>query len=101
MEAVHAALEDVRPFLLADGGDVRVAGVQGPDVHLEFQGACSTCPSSEATMTMGIERCLRAAFGPTLRNIVQVGVRATGGGPEVGPRESRDMRACGWKVHVL
>lgn len=75
-ETVDHALNEVRPFLIADGGNVEVVSVSGGVVSLEFQGACGTCPSSSATMSMGIERCLRATFGTQMTQIVQVGVMA-------------------------
>jgi Fe-S cluster biogenesis protein NfuA len=48
IESVTAALEDVRPYLLADGGDVIVqdVNVQTGVVMVELQGACSSCASS-------------------------------------------------------
>ena len=49
----------VRPYLIADGGDVSVAAVEGGTVLLRLEGACGTCPSSTATMKMGIERALK------------------------------------------
>ena len=57
----------MRPYLIADGGDVSVAAVEGGTVMLRLEGACGTCPSSTATMKMGIERALKvraAAFAP-------------------------------------
>lgn len=70
--SVDAALEEVRPYLLADGGDVAVVGVEAGVVAVALQGACSSCASSSATLKMGIERQLRAVFGEQLREVVQV-----------------------------
>lgn len=44
------------------------------------QGACGTCAASSATMKMGIERCLKAAFGEQLVEVLQVGRSWTEGG---------------------
>ena len=66
------ALNEVRPYLIADGGDVSVVSVVDGVVALALQGACGTCPSSSATMSMGIERALRSAFGDKLKQVVQV-----------------------------
>lgn len=59
--AVDATLDEVRPYLVADGGDVAVVSVDAAtkDVILKLQGACGSCPSSTTTMKMGIERVLR------------------------------------------
>ena len=73
VEAAEAALDEVRPYLIADGGNVEVVGVDGGVVALRLQGACGTCPSSAATLSMGIERALRARFGDALAGVVEVG----------------------------
>ncbi|CAA7013105.1 unnamed protein product [Microthlaspi erraticum] len=69
---VDLVLEDVRPFLIADGGDVDVVSVEDGVVSLKLQGACTSCPSSSTTMTMGIERVLKEKFGDALKDIRQV-----------------------------
>ncbi|GIL61081.1 hypothetical protein Vafri_15448 [Volvox africanus] len=63
VEAVQTALEEVRPYLMADGGDVEVVEVKDGVVYLRLQGACSSCPSQSATMKGGIERVIRQNFG--------------------------------------
>ena len=49
-------------------------------VKLELEGACGTCPSATATMSMGIERALRKHFGAELKEVVRVDRRCHGGG---------------------
>ncbi|CAA0393131.1 unnamed protein product [Arabidopsis thaliana] len=69
---VDLVLEDVRPFLISDGGNVDVVSVEDGVVSLKLQGACTSCPSSSTTMTMGIERVLKEKFGDALKDIRQV-----------------------------
>ncbi|PWA95447.1 NIF system FeS cluster assembly, NifU [Artemisia annua] len=71
-ENVDKVLDDVRPYLIADGGNVDVVGVLNGVVSLKLQGACGTCPSSTTTMKMGIERVLKEKFGDAVKDIVQV-----------------------------
>lgn len=53
-------LEQIRPNLQADGGDMSYIGVDDDGVvTLELQGACSGCPMSSLTLSMGIERILK------------------------------------------
>lgn len=61
----------MRPYLLADGGNVAVREIEGPNVYLELEGACGSCPSSSMTMKMGLERGLREKI-PEITNVVQV-----------------------------
>jgi Fe-S cluster biogenesis protein NfuA len=49
----------MRPYLMADGGNVELVEIDGPIVKLRLQGACGSCPSSTMTLKMGIERRLR------------------------------------------
>ena len=58
VQFVDRALDEVRPYLIADGGNVEVVEVEDGIVKLRLQGACGTCASSTATMKMGIERSL-------------------------------------------
>lgn len=71
-ENVDVVLNDVRPYLVADGGNVEVASVQDGVISLRLQGACGTCPSSTTTMKMGIERVLKEKFGDALKEVRQV-----------------------------
>ena len=59
LENVETVLDEMRPYLIADGGNVAVVDIDGGIVRLELQGACGTCPSSTMTMKMGLERGLR------------------------------------------
>ncbi|TDI75554.1 MAG: NifU family protein [Bacteroidetes bacterium] len=59
-EKVEEALESLRPYLMADGGSVRLVGIT-PDmvVEVELLGACETCPMSTMTLRAGIEQAVR------------------------------------------
>jgi len=58
LENVEAVLDELRPYLRSDGGDCKILEIDGPIVHLELQGSCSSCSSSSVTLKMGIERTL-------------------------------------------
>lgn len=73
VDSVNEALNEVRPFLLADGGDVEVIAVENGRILLQLQGACGSCPASSSTMKMGIERCLQARFGDQIKEVIEVG----------------------------
>lgn len=72
VENVDKVLENVRPYLIADGGNVEVVSVDNGVVSLSLQGACGSCPSSDTTMKMGIERVLKEKFGDAITDICQV-----------------------------
>lgn len=63
-EALHGQIEDaldtIRPYLMADGGSVRLLGVTADNVvELELLGACGSCPMSTMTLRAGIEQALK------------------------------------------
>lgn len=60
MEAkIRAKLEELRGALQADGGDMDVVSIIGPNVLLRLKGACGGCPHATMTVKMGIQRILR------------------------------------------
>ena len=71
LENVEKVLDELRPFLMADGGNVEVVELDGPIVKVRLQGACGSCPSSTMTLKMGIERKMRESI-PEVREVVQV-----------------------------
>lgn len=59
-ELLKKVLEEIRPNLQADGGDMEYLGVDDEGVvSLQLQGACAGCPMSSLTLSMGIERILK------------------------------------------
>jgi Fe-S cluster biogenesis protein NfuA len=70
-ENIEIVLDELRPYLLADGGNVELVEVEGPVVRLRLQGACGSCPSSAMTLRMGIERKLRETI-PDIGEVEQV-----------------------------
>lgn len=64
VENVDKVLDEIRPYLISDGGNCRVDSVdeQTRSVYLVLEGACGSCPSSTVTMQMGIERVLKENF---------------------------------------
>ncbi|MGH1345775.1 MAG: NifU family protein [Nannocystales bacterium] len=57
---VNEVLDECRPMVQADGGDIELLDVQGNVVHLQLTGNCVGCPSSQATLRQGIERRLKS-----------------------------------------
>jgi len=58
-EKVLKALETIRPYLKADGGDIELVNVTPEGiVEVKLTGACSNCPMSQMTLRAGVERAL-------------------------------------------
>ncbi|MEZ5125559.1 MAG: NifU family protein [Thermoleophilia bacterium] len=58
-EQVQKALDDIRPALQADGGDIEFVDFVDGIVSVRLQGACAGCPMSQMTLTNGVERHLK------------------------------------------
>ena len=70
-ERVEAALEEIRPALQADGGDVELVDVTEGVVKVRLKGACSGCPMSTMTLQQGIERILKERL-PEVKEVIAV-----------------------------
>lgn len=60
---------DIRPFVAMDGGDITFSKYEDHIVYVAMRGACSGCPSSQATLKNGVERLLRQAL-PEIQGVV-------------------------------
>ncbi len=62
LDQVEAALDTIRPYLLADGGNVSIEEIT-PDnvVKLKLLGSCGSCPMSIMTLKAGIEEAIKKA----------------------------------------
>ncbi|XP_042482913.1 nifU-like protein 3, chloroplastic [Macadamia integrifolia] len=76
-ENVEKVLEEVRPGLMVDGGNVALHEIDGLVVVLKLQGACGSCPSSTMTLKMGIETRLRDKI-PEIQEVEQIMDTETG-----------------------
>ncbi|MDR0644072.1 MAG: NifU family protein [Treponema sp.] len=72
VEEIKNALDDVRPSLQADGGDVEfVSFAEDGTVSLKLKGACGGCPMAQMTLKMGIENYLHDKV-PQVKTVVGV-----------------------------
>ena len=70
-EKVESVLQQVRPALQADGGDVELVDVNDGIVSVRLKGACSGCPMATMTLKDGIERILKEQL-PEIKEVVAV-----------------------------
>jgi len=73
-DKVNAAIQDIRPMLQADGGDIEVVSVsEDGKVEVKMQGACGTCPMALFTVKETVERSLKEAV-PEVTEVIPVGL---------------------------
>ena len=68
---IENALEEIRPFLKNDGGDISLVSVEKDIVKVKFEGACSTCTVNQMTMKSGVEMIIKKHV-PEIQKVVSV-----------------------------
>jgi Fe-S cluster biogenesis protein NfuA len=59
-EEVEAVINEIRPLLQGDGGDIELVGIEGNVVKVRLRGACAGCPGAQMTLKMAVERRIKA-----------------------------------------
>ena len=70
-EKVEKVIEEIRPFLQADGGNIELIDVQDGVVKVRLIGACGSCPMSQMTLKRGVEARLKAKV-PEVKEVISV-----------------------------
>ena len=71
LESIQKAIQDVRPSLQADGGDIELVSVSDDGkVTVRLKGACGSCPMAVMTLKQGVEAYLKKVV-PDVTEVVQ------------------------------
>lgn len=71
-KTIEAALEEIRPYLQADGGDISLIEVSDDlVVKVKFMGSCVDCPMNYQTMKNGVEKVIKTAV-PDVKDVVSL-----------------------------
>ncbi len=70
-ENVKLKLEEVRPMLQADGGDIEFVALKDKVVQVRLQGSCAGCAFSTMTLQFGVEKSLKKYF-PDLERVENI-----------------------------
>ncbi|WOK07299.1 NifU family protein [Imperialibacter roseus] len=74
MERIESALDSIRPYLEADGGNVKLLSIdEGHVAKLELLGNCGSCPMSAMTLKAGVEEAIKRAV-PEISKVEAVNV---------------------------
>ena len=70
---VEKALEEIRPFLNSDGGDITLISIQDDKhVTVRLEGACIRCSVNQMTLKAGVETTIKK-FAPQIETVVNIG----------------------------
>lgn len=68
---VKAALDEIRPRIQADGGNIELVAIEKDTVKVRLQGACAGCPMAALTLKQGVERHIKNRV-PEIRSVEAV-----------------------------
>ena len=68
---IEVALDEIRPFLKNDGGDISLVSFDKNTVKVKFEGACSTCTVNQMTLKSGVEMIIKK-HAPQIKHVISV-----------------------------
>lgn len=69
---VEKALEEIRPFLQSDGGDITLVDIEDDKhVRVQLQGACTACSVNQMTLKSGVEMTIKK-YAPQIETVVNI-----------------------------
>lgn len=70
---VEKALEEIRPFLQSDGGDIRLLSIEENDtlVKVQLEGACVGCTVNQMTLKSGVEMTIKK-YAPQIETVLNI-----------------------------
>ena len=68
---VEKALEEIRPFLISDGGNIKLLSIEKNTVKVQLEGACIGCSVNQMTLKNGVEATIKK-YAPHIEEVVNV-----------------------------
>ncbi|MDO6743161.1 NifU family protein [Tenacibaculum soleae] len=68
---VEKALEEIRPFLVSDGGNIKLLSIENNTVKVQLEGACSGCSVNQMTLKNGVEATIKK-YAPIIEEVINV-----------------------------
>ncbi len=70
-EKVEKALEEIRPFLVSDGGNIKLISIEGKKVTVQLEGACIGCSVNQMTLKNGVEATIKKHV-PEIEEVIDI-----------------------------
>jgi len=68
---VEKALDEIRPFLISDGGNIKLLSIEDAIVKVQLQGACTGCSVNQMTLKNGVEATIKK-YAPQIEQVINV-----------------------------
>jgi Fe-S cluster biogenesis protein NfuA len=69
---VEKALEEIRPFLISDGGNIKLLSIEKNTVKVQLEGACIGCSVNQMTLKNGVEATIKK-YAPHIEEVINIG----------------------------
>jgi Fe-S cluster biogenesis protein NfuA len=70
-KVVEKALEEIRPFLISDGGNISLISIEDNVVKVELEGACVGCSVNQMTLRNGVEASIKK-HAPQIKEVIDI-----------------------------
>ena len=71
IENVEKALDEIRPFLMSDGGNIKLLSIEDFIVKVQLEGACTGCSVNQMTLKNGVEATIKK-YVPHINEVINV-----------------------------
>ena len=71
LDNVEKALNEIRPFLQSDGGDIKLLSIEDTTVKVQLEGACIGCSVNQMTLKNGVEATIKK-YAPNIEQVISV-----------------------------
>ncbi len=71
LQNVEKALDEIRPFLITDGGNISLVSLDDNIVKVKFEGACIGCTVNQMTLKNGVEATIKK-YAPQITEVIEV-----------------------------
>lgn len=68
---VEKALEEIRPFLMSDGGNIKLLSVEDTIVKVQLEGTCIGCSVNQMTLKNGVEATIKK-YAPHIEQVINI-----------------------------
>lgn len=68
---VEKALDEIRPFLMSDGGNIKLLGIEDSIVKVQLEGTCIGCSVNQMTLKNGVEATIKK-YAPQITEVINV-----------------------------
>ncbi len=68
---VEKALEEIRPFLMSDGGNIKLLSIEDTTVKVQLEGACIGCSVNQMTLKNGVEATIKK-YAPHIEQVINI-----------------------------